>query len=78
MHRVGRTARAGKEGSAWTLYTNVEGRWFWNDIGRSSLVERGPRKVDRGRIDSKMFDDDLRARYERSLEILGQEARGQK
>jgi len=78
VHRVGRTARAGKDGWAWTLYTNVEGRWFWNDIGRSVLVERGVRKVDRGRIDAKVFGDELRARYEKSLEVLGQEARGQK
>ena len=28
VHRVGRTARAGKEGSAWTLVAHREGRWF--------------------------------------------------
>ena len=32
VHRVGRTARAGKEGSAWTLVAHREGRWFSNEI----------------------------------------------
>ncbi|PGH10692.1 hypothetical protein AJ79_05283 [Helicocarpus griseus UAMH5409] len=32
IHRVGRTARAGKHGSAWTLVAHREGRWFSNEI----------------------------------------------
>lgn len=33
VHRVGRTARAGKKGAAWTLVERKEGRWFMNVIG---------------------------------------------
>ena len=32
VHRVGRTARAGRVGEAWTLYSHSEARWLWKDI----------------------------------------------
>lgn len=32
VHRVGRTARAGLPGRAWTLFTDPEARWFWRDV----------------------------------------------
>ncbi|EEH50479.2 uncharacterized protein PADG_06558 [Paracoccidioides brasiliensis Pb18] len=32
IHRVGRTARAGNSGSAWTFVAHREGRWFSNEI----------------------------------------------
>jgi ATP-dependent RNA helicase DDX51/DBP6 len=35
VHRVGRTARAGNEGDAWTMLGNNEARWFWRNIGKS-------------------------------------------
>ncbi|KAI5844780.1 ATP-dependent RNA helicase dbp6 [Tricharina praecox] len=35
VHRVGRTARAGNEGDAWTLLGNNEARWFWRNIGKA-------------------------------------------
>ena len=34
IHRVGRTARAGAEGSAWTLISDNEARWFWKTVGK--------------------------------------------
>ena len=50
VHRVGRTARAGAAGTAWTLFADVEGRWFWNEIARSENLGRGGRKVEKGEI----------------------------
>lgn len=40
VHRVGRTARAGASGEAWTLYSDREARWFVNEIMRASNVRR--------------------------------------
>jgi ATP-dependent RNA helicase DDX51/DBP6 len=75
VHRIGRTARAGKSGHAWTLFTSVEGRWFWNEIGRSTSVERASgAKVERVNILKEYFDDDQRSKYELALEELGREA----
>lgn len=34
MHRVGRTARAGKEGNAFTLVADKEARWFWRNVAK--------------------------------------------
>jgi ATP-dependent RNA helicase DDX51/DBP6 len=75
VHRVGRTARAEKDGNAWTLFTNTEARWFWNDIARSPKVRRTAGKVARLDIDaSKAFSDMVRESYVAALEKLGQEA----
>lgn len=75
VHRIGRTARAGKSGHAWTLFTAVEGRWFWNEIGRSTGIERASgAKVERVNISKEYFDDDQRSKYELALEELGREA----
>ncbi|KAH8819229.1 P-loop containing nucleoside triphosphate hydrolase protein [Xylogone sp. PMI_703] len=75
VHRVGRTARAGKSGNAWTLFTNVEGRWFWNEIARSNGVRRGEgKKVERVNMKIETFDEGRRKKYETALERLGQEA----
>jgi ATP-dependent RNA helicase DDX51/DBP6 len=77
VHRVGRTSRAGKQGHAWTLLTNTEARWFWNEIARSKIIERASgSKVARINIDSGSFDEEYRGRYETALAILGSEASG--
>jgi ATP-dependent RNA helicase DDX51/DBP6 len=76
VHRVGRTARAGKSGHAWTLFTGSEGRWFWNEIGRSNAIERlAESKIERVNIKVSHFDND-QARYEDALEELRKEASG--
>lgn len=78
VHRVGRTARAGKEGAATTLFSATEGRWFWNDIARSGGVKRKT-KVDRITISAKdVFTEDQKQAYEVALEKLGEETRGYK
>lgn len=49
VHRVGRTARAGASGEAWTLYSDREARWFVNEVMRASNVRR-PAPVERVRF----------------------------
>jgi ATP-dependent RNA helicase DDX51/DBP6 len=86
VHRVGRTARAGKEGKAWTLVDHREGRWFWNEIGKGGSgngvggvrIARGEKKVKRVKIeiDKGGDGDELRKRYEDALRTLAEEVRG--
>lgn len=77
IHRVGRTARAGKDGQAMTLVAHHEARWFWNEIGKSDRIVRGPgRKI--VRVEWKLeVDKDQRRMYEDALHLLGEEARGE-
>jgi ATP-dependent RNA helicase DDX51/DBP6 len=75
VHRVGRTARAGRKGWAWTLFTETEGRWFWNEIARSESMQRpSGSKVERLNVYTDQFDCELRHKYEWALEQLGKEA----
>lgn len=45
VHRVGRTARAGKPGQALTLFSKTEAAWFWKQIATGDNVRRGDKKV---------------------------------
>ena len=77
VHRVGRTARAGKEGTATTFVAHREARWFWNEIARSEHVKRGPgKKVLRMELYLEAGDKEKK-RYEEALRQLGREARGE-
>ncbi|KAI1136641.1 P-loop containing nucleoside triphosphate hydrolase protein [Hypoxylon sp. FL0543] len=75
VHRVGRTARAGKSGKAWTLFTNPEARWFWNEVASESVIQRS-KNVERIRVTEEKEDafEKKVAAYEPALAKLGEEA----
>lgn len=84
VHRVGRTARAGKEGQAWTLVEHREGAWFWREIGGKTQNAGGgaggdeqklQRQAKIKRLTLTIADEELRKRYEEALQKLGEEAR---
>ncbi|KAL4869819.1 P-loop containing nucleoside triphosphate hydrolase protein [Aspergillus spectabilis] len=73
VHRVGRTARAGKEGSAWSLVAHREGRWFTNEIakGADGKITRAT-KVERVLMKLENMKD-VKSRYAAALEVLEKE-----
>lgn len=83
VHRVGRTARAGRSGKAWTLFTKTEAGWFWTAIaGKGESKSRGAAaaghikrngKVGDTKIDDR-WDEERLAEFEVALEQLGKEA----
>jgi len=85
VHRIGRTARAGKEGSAWTMVEHREGKWFWDEIGGKSkdgeekIVRGEGRKVKRVelQLEGEWAGEEGKKRYEDVLGKLGKEVRGQ-
>jgi ATP-dependent RNA helicase DDX51/DBP6 len=77
VHRVGRTARAGKDGTAWTLVAHREGRWFSNEIVKGS-DGKIVREDAVGKVTMKMDTDKERLQtmkrdYEAALEELANE-----
>lgn len=80
VHRVGRTARAGRKGAAWTLVGNTEAAWFFREIGGEGKSEGKVRrvgKVERVRVGDQGedgFGEERVKEYEAALEQLGKEA----
>lgn len=75
VHRVGRTARAGKAGQAWTLVEHREGRWFWSEIGGKGDDSKVRRSGKIRKMDIHIDDEGLKERYEQALQTLGAEVR---
>ncbi len=75
VHRVGRTARAGKQGKAWTLVAHREGRWFDSEIAKGSSVRRNG-KVSKITLGGVGKNADMKKKYEEALKQLGEEVEG--
>ncbi|KAK6083585.1 ATP-dependent RNA helicase dbp6 [Seiridium cupressi] len=74
VHRVGRTARAGRSGHAWTLFTDAEARWFWKEVAGGKTIQRSG-KVERTRVteEKEAAFEVKKERYEAALQALGDE-----
>lgn len=64
VHRVGRTARAGRSGEAWTLYTHTEAHWFLHQVARAKKVRRAG-EVEKVKL--SVEDEALKTKYEEVL-----------
>ncbi|KAL9623022.1 MAG: hypothetical protein Q9160_002741 [Pyrenula sp. 1 TL-2023] len=74
VHRVGRTARAGKSGNAWTLVAHREGRWFWQEIGKTNQIKRSC-AVKKEKLQLPVGTS-LEERYEKALSQLKEDVEG--
>jgi ATP-dependent RNA helicase DDX51/DBP6 len=70
IHRVGRTARAGNKGTAWTLVTDIDAGWFLSEIAKSDRIRRGGRAAERMKVDMKSVSEETRLAYRTALDGL--------
>lgn len=75
VHRVGRTARAGRAGEAWTLYTHRQAGWFKEEVVRS---ERIGRKMAVEETKVGRASEELSLKYRQALEGMKEEVAGGK
>lgn len=76
VHRVGRTARAEKQGEALTLFTKTEAHWFFHEIAGGSTIKRGSRVVERVKLDKKAVLSGKEDAYQTALASLQEEVQG--
>ncbi|KAL5375830.1 hypothetical protein DPSP01_010935 [Paraphaeosphaeria sporulosa] len=76
VHRVGRTARAGKSGEAWTLVTKSEAAWFWKQLAKGNSIRRGGKTVARVQWKERSVEYNRRRTYEAALAELQEAVAG--
>lgn len=85
VHRVGRTARAGRKGHAWTLFTKPEAGWFWTAIAGKGTSKAGTAQgeIRRGKAVGEVrisdrWDEDRLEEFNAALENLSELRRSSK
>ncbi|KAH0837475.1 hypothetical protein AYO21_08926 [Fonsecaea monophora] len=85
VHRVGRTARAGRAGHAWTFLEHREAAWFWREIGgkvKHATSRTGidgisiKRQTKISKLHLSVEGVEVKKRYEAALQQLEKEVLG--